>query len=101
MQVLDELHRILRRAGVRADRSAYLVDGGGVVRVVDRPTTFSRLLDLALDEIAHYGADTLQVPAHIDMVLEDLESMARQEHAATVSAKRVDLRAQRESRRRG
>ena len=101
VQVLDELHRILRRAGVRADRSAYLVDGGGVVRVVDRPTTFSRLLDLALDEIAHYGADTLQVPVHIDMVLEDLESMARQEHAATVSAKRVDLRAQRESRRRG
>ena len=92
VQVLDELHRILRRAASRADRSAYLVDGGGVVRVIDAPTTFARLLDLSLDEIAHYGADTLQVPAHIDLVLEDLESMARQEHAATVVAKRADLR---------
>jgi len=92
VQVLDELHRILRRAASRADRSAYLVDGGGVVRVIDAPTTFALLLDLSLDEIAHYGADTLQVPTHIDLILEDLQSMARQEHAATVVAKRTDLR---------
>ncbi len=92
VQVLDELHRILRRAASRADRSAYLVDGDGAVRVVDSPTTFTRLLDLSLDEIAHYGAETLQVPARIDLILEDLESMARQEHAATVVAKRSALR---------
>ncbi len=91
VQVLDELHRILRVAAARPDRSAHLVDGGGAVRVIDRPTTFARLLDLALDEVAHYGADTLQVPRHLQDLLDDVEQMARPEHAALVAAKRADL----------
>ncbi len=93
VQVLDELHRVLRVAALRPDRSAYLVDGRGTVRVLDRPPTFAGMLDLALDEVAHYGADGLQVPARIDALLQDLELMARPEHAATVVAKRADLRA--------
>jgi uncharacterized membrane protein len=92
VQVLDELHRILRVAAARADRSSYLVDGAGAVRVIDRPTTFARLLDLSLDEVAHYGRDTLQVPPRIEALLDDLEPMARPEHAAVVAAKRADLR---------
>ncbi|GGL41533.1 DUF2254 domain-containing protein [Phycicoccus endophyticus] len=93
VQVLDELHRILRVAAVRPDRSAHLVDGDGTVRVLDRPPTFAGMLDLSLDEIAHYGRDTLQVPARVDALLEDVEAMARPEHAATVAAKRAALRA--------
>ena len=50
-----------------------------VVRVVDRPPTFAGMLDLAVDEIAHYGADTLQVPRRIEALLDDLERMARTE----------------------
>ncbi len=91
VQVLDELHRILRVAAARPDRSSHLVDGAGAVRVIDRPTTFSGLLDLALDEIAHYGKDTLQVPVRIGALLDDVEQMARPEHAAAVAAKRTDL----------
>ncbi len=72
VQVLDELHRILRVAGSRADRSPHLVDADGTVRVLDLPTTFARLLDLSLDEIAHYGKDSLQVPRRIDTLLDDL-----------------------------
>ncbi len=93
VQVLDELHRILRVAAGRPDPSAHLVDGAGSVRVIDRPTTFARLLDLALDEVAHYGADTLQVPPRIADLLDDVEQMARPEHAAVVTAKRADLAA--------
>ncbi len=93
VQVLDELHRILRIAAIRPDRSPYLVDGSGAVRVVDRPPTFAGMLDLALDEVAHYGKETLQVPRRIEALLDDLEGMARTEHAATVTAKRADLRA--------
>lgn len=93
VQVLDELHRVLRVAATRPDRSPHLVDGDGVVRVVDRPTSFARLLDLSLDEIAHYGADGLQVPARIEDLLADLAETARPEHAATVEQKRAALRA--------
>ncbi|NHA68041.1 DUF2254 domain-containing protein [Phycicoccus flavus] len=92
VQVLDELHRLLRVAATRPDRSSYLVDGDGSVRLVDRPTTFARMLDLAIDEIAHYGQDTLQVPRRIEALLDDVQGMARPEHAATVAAKRADLR---------
>ena len=91
VQVLDELHRILRVAGARADRSPHLVDASGTVRVVDLPTTFSRLLDLSLDEIAHYGKDSLQVPRRIEALLDDLEGSAREEHVAVVTAKRASL----------
>ncbi len=90
--MLDELHRILRVAAVRPDRSRHLVDQHGSVRVLDRPPTFAGMLDLALDEVAHYGKDTLQVPPRIEALLDDVEAMARTEHAATVVAKRADLR---------
>lgn len=93
VQVLDELHRILRVAGARADRSAHLVDGSGTVRVLDAPTTFARLVDLSLDEVAHYGQDSLQVPRRITALLDDLEGSVRQEHAAVVVAKRAALEA--------
>ncbi|GIL36144.1 DUF2254 domain-containing protein [Phycicoccus sp. DTK01] len=92
VQVLDELHRILRVAALRPDRSNLLVDGSGAVRVVDRPTTFARLLDLALDEVWHYGRDGLQVPRRIEDLLEDLVADGRPEHAATAAAKLAGLR---------
>jgi len=91
VQVLDELHRILRVAGSRADRSPHLVDADGTVRVLDLPTTFARLLDLSLDEIAHYGKDSLQVPRRIDTLLDDLWGSVRDEHGAAVTAKRTAL----------
>jgi uncharacterized membrane protein len=91
VQVLDELHRILRVAGSRADRSPHLVDAAGTVRVVDLPTTFARLLDLSLDEIAHYGTDSLQVPRRIEALLDDLEGSVRDEHVAAVTARRTAL----------
>ena len=93
VQVLDELHRILRVAGARADRSAHLVDGSGTVRVLDAPTTFARLLDLSLDEVAHYGKESLQVPRRIEALLDDLEGSVRPQHAAVVVAKRSALEA--------
>lgn len=93
VQVVDELHRLLRATAVRPDPSPLLVDGHDTVRVVDRPATFARLLDLAIDEIAHYGRGSLQVPARIHAVLDDLEKMARPEHAAVVAAKRPAVRA--------
>jgi uncharacterized membrane protein len=91
VQVLDELHRILRVAGARADRSPHLVDAPGTVRVVDMPTTFTRLLDLSIDEIAHYGKDSLQVPRRIEALLDDLAGSVRDEHVAVVTAKRAAL----------
>nr|WP_246232347.1 DUF2254 domain-containing protein [Nakamurella aerolata] len=93
VQVLDELNRLLRISAGRPDPSRYLLDGAGTVRVVDDPVTFAELLDLALDEIAHYGADSVQIPPRIDALLADLDTVATPEQRTVVSAKRAQLTA--------
>ncbi len=64
----------------------------GVVRLVTQDWTFAQYLDLALDEIAHYGADSLQVPRRLDSMLLDLEAAATPAHRPTVAAKAAELR---------
>ncbi len=91
VQVVDALHGILRRAGSVPDRSPYLLDDDGTVRLVDRPVQFDELLDLAVDEVAHYGHDTPPVRGRLLHVLDDLRSHVRPEFAAAVALKRDTL----------
>ena len=88
VQVVDALHGILRRAGSVPDRSPYLLDADGTVRVVDRPVQFAEVLDLAVDEIAHYGRETPTVRSRLLHILDDLRAHVRPEFAATVADKR-------------
>ncbi|HSP60771.1 MAG TPA: DUF2254 domain-containing protein [Ornithinimicrobium sp.] len=79
VQVLDELHRILRLVVVRAELPA-LVTRGGQVRLVHRPQRVGQLVDLALAEPLHYGRDSLQVPRRMVSMIEDLLTVALPEH---------------------
>ena len=79
VQVLDELHRILRLVVVRAELPA-LVTRDGRVRLVHRPQRVEQLVDLALAEPLHYGKDSLQVPRRMLDLLEDLLRVALPEH---------------------
>ena len=88
VEVLGELHRLLRVLACRLDPSPVIVDQAGTIRVVDQPTTFARVLDLSVDEIARYGKDSLQVPAEIELILADLAAIARPEHQRAIAAKR-------------
>ncbi|MGD8200469.1 DUF2254 domain-containing protein [Ornithinimicrobium sp. W1679] len=81
VQVLDELHRILRLVVVRAELPA-LVTREGRVRLVHRPQRVAQLVDLAVAEPLHYGKDSLQVPRRIVSMLEDLLTVALPEHRA-------------------
>jgi uncharacterized membrane protein len=92
-QVVDELHDVLRRMVGEPDRPPVLCDDRGVPRLVLREHGFSDCLDLAVDEIAHYGADDLQVPRRLGAVLLDLEAVAAPEHREAVAAKAARLRA--------
>ncbi len=91
VQVVDELHNILRDLVVRRDPSAYLRDDDDVVRVVHRPLGFAAALDLAVDEIAHYGADSLQIPVALRRMLEDLRDAAGPTHRPAVEVKLAAL----------
>ena len=92
VQVIDQLHDILRRMVIARDPYPVRHDDDGHVRLVTKDWTFSQYLDLAVDEIAHYGADSLQVPRRLDAMLLDLEAAATPAHRPTVAAKAAELR---------
>ena len=93
VQVLDEIHIILRALAVRRSISPYIADEDGQVRVVHQPPKFADLLDLAVDEILHYGKDGLQVPRKLRAMLQDVHVVARPEYRATIKAKLEQVRA--------
>lgn len=79
VQVLDELHRILRLTVTRAELPA-LVSREGRLRLVHRPQRVGQLIDLALAEPLHYGSGSLQVPRRILALLDDVLLVALDEH---------------------
>lgn len=79
VQVLDELHRILRLTVTRAELPA-LVSRDGHLRLVHRPQRVDQMIDLALAEPLHYGRDSLQVPRRIVALLDDILTVALEEH---------------------
>lgn len=92
VQVVDELHDLLRRMAGLAESYPVRYDDSGTPRLVLTERTFRDYLDLAVDEIAHYGADDVQVPRRLDAMLVDLEVAARPEHRPEVAAKAADVR---------
>lgn len=85
VQVLDELHRILRLTVTRADLPAVVTEAG-VVRLVHSPQRVDQLVDLALTEPLFYGRDARQVPRRVVAMLEDLLDAglpAHREHLST------------------
>ena len=87
VQVLDEIHVLLRMLAVRRSISPYIADQDRVVRVAHRPPKFADLLDLAVDEVLLYGKDGLQVPRKLESMLRDVLDVARPEHRTVVEAK--------------
>ncbi|MGM0385565.1 MAG: DUF2254 family protein, partial [Actinomycetota bacterium] len=92
VQVLDEVHVLLRELAVRRTISPYIVDEDGDVRVVHQPPKFADLLDLAVDEVREY-ADEVQVPRKLEEMLQDVLDVARPENRAAVTAKLDEVHA--------
>lgn len=80
IQAVNELHVILRALAVRPDPSPYLRDEGGEVRATYRSQRYADHLGHTVEEIVHYGADTVRVLPHLRTVLADLVDAARPEH---------------------
>lgn len=86
VQALDQLHDLLRRLSTRPLRDGLHRDGEHTVRLVTPPERFTDYLNLALEEIDQYGAESLQVQQRIGALLSDLASAARPEHRAVTEA---------------
>ena len=75
-QVIDEMHHILREVVQRRPPSSYLTTEDGPVRLVVPTVSVTDLVLLAVEELAHYGADSIQIPRRLDALLTDLRSCA-------------------------
>jgi uncharacterized membrane protein len=91
VQAMDQLRDMLRRMAVRRLPDGLHCDSAGRLRVVVPQLDFADYLDLAIDEIAHYGKDSLQVRAHLAHLLRDLRDVARPEYRSAVERKISEL----------
>lgn len=91
VQVTNELHSILHQMVVTGQVPTALRDDDGVVRVVSREWTFGEYLDLSVDEIAHWGASSLQIPDRLLQMLTQLEQIADPKQRELLAAKMAQV----------
>lgn len=85
VQVIDELHRILREVVQRQPPSPYLTTGDGTVRVVAPTLSATDVVRLAIEELAHYGANSIQIPRRLEGMLADLASCALPQYRDSIN----------------
>jgi uncharacterized membrane protein len=73
VQCLDRIHDVLRRLSTRAVPAFRVgADPDGQVRAWIPAPSYEALVHLALDEVRHWGAGSLQVHTKLESILEDL-----------------------------
>ena len=69
---IDQLHRLLRWAGLRDLRDDKICDYTGVVRLIFRTPNWEDFVHLSCTEIRHFGADSIQIMRRMRSMLENL-----------------------------
>jgi uncharacterized membrane protein len=91
-QAIDEMHDLLRRLMTGLQPGGCYRDGDGELRLVVPQYDIGNYLQLAIEEIWHYGRGSPQVPGRLRRMLDDLHAVARPEHRPAVDAWRTRLR---------
>jgi uncharacterized membrane protein len=71
---IDQLHRLLRRAGRRDLRTDYNCDSAGKLRLILRTPNWDNFVQLAFTEIRTYGAGNIQIARRLRAMIANLES---------------------------
>src|SRR5262249_25966395 len=80
---IDQLHRLLRKAGNRNLRTDELLDKSGALRVVLRTPNWEDFVHLAFTEIRLCGTKNIQVARRLRAMIENLiETLPTHRHAA-------------------
>jgi uncharacterized membrane protein len=83
VQVLDQLHDLLRRLGGKDFGTGWHGDDRGMPRLYVRQPTWDTFVALGLDEIRQYGIDAVQVVRRLRSLLDDLRaSLPDERHPA-------------------
>ncbi|MGB3764415.1 MAG: DUF2254 family protein, partial [Ornithinimicrobium sp.] len=94
VQVLNQLHTILHRMIETGEVSTRMRDEDGQIRLVSSEWSFEQYLDLCVDEIAHWGAASVQIPARLNQMLIQLEQIANPAQREKLQAKRYAVESQ-------
>jgi len=73
---IDQLGRLLVRVASRAPAQAMFFDPPGIVRVVLPELSFSRLVEVAFEQIVHYGKGDLAVSIRVQRAFADIAASA-------------------------
>jgi uncharacterized membrane protein len=80
---IDQLHRLLRRAGTRALHSNHVLDRGGTLRMIFRTPDWESFVRLACCEIRFCGAGNMQVARRLRAMFLNLrETLPPERHRA-------------------
>lgn len=69
---IDQLHRLLRRAGRRNLRTDYVLDQSATLRVIFRTPDWADFIHLAFVEIRFYGASNIQIARRLRAMIINL-----------------------------
>lgn len=72
VQALDQVHDLLRRLATRTIDDGRHTDDDGVLRVQIPVWSWDDYVALALDEVRHWGAASLQINRRLRMLIDDL-----------------------------
>ena len=87
VQVLDQLHDLLRRLATRSLPVQSVVRRDGRVVATSPATGFADYLDLAVDEIHHWGGEDPRIRARLCGLLRDAHTVARPEYRPLIARK--------------
>ena len=80
---IDQLHRLLRRAGKRNLRTDQILGRSGEVRVIFQTPNWKDFVNLAFSEIRFYGAENIQIARRLRaMILNLKDTLPVQRHPA-------------------
>ena len=80
---IDQLHRLLRKAGNQNLRTDEILDKSGKLLVILRTPNWEDFVHLAFTEIRHCGAQNIQIARRLRAMIENLiETLPKHRHAA-------------------
>jgi uncharacterized membrane protein len=88
VQVLDQIHDLLRTLATRSFPSGAHRDSAGTLRVMLAHPGWDDFVHMALDEIRQYGQGSIHVSRRMRAVLEDLLAVAPVERRAVIREQR-------------
>lgn len=88
VQAVDQIHDLLRRLATRPIPDGRHVDADGILRVQVPVASWGDLVALALDEIRHWGANSLQIAQRLHDLLDDLLTVVSDDRAEPLHRQR-------------